>query len=269
MAAAQYIGVGGVARKVKAQYIGVSGAARKVKNGYIGVGGVARKFYTGLDIKPTLADNDWATISAVSEMGAASTYWSVGDEKDITLTTGETLTMVILGFGHDDLASGGKAGVTFGMKHLMADTHQMNTSNSNSGGFTGSAMYSWLQDTLVGQLPTGLKNVAKDVNKKTSAGSASSLINTDTMKLFLFSEVEVFGSATHSAAGEGAQYSYFATNTDHIKKMSNGTGVDFNWWLRSPRAVAEDGFVHVTDFRGLASIAVSTSKYGICFGFCV
>ena len=40
-----YIGVGGVARKVKNIYIGVGGVARKVKKGYIGVGGVARLFY--------------------------------------------------------------------------------------------------------------------------------------------------------------------------------------------------------------------------------
>ena len=39
-----YIGVNGVARKVKNVYIGVSNVARKVKKGYIGVGGVARPF---------------------------------------------------------------------------------------------------------------------------------------------------------------------------------------------------------------------------------
>lgn len=47
MAAAQYIGVGNVARKVKSQHIGVDGVARKVKNGYIGVAGVARRFFSG------------------------------------------------------------------------------------------------------------------------------------------------------------------------------------------------------------------------------
>ena len=62
----------------------------------------------------------------------------MGDEKNISVN-GETLTLVIVGFGHDDLASGGKAGITFGLKHLMKDTRQMNSSNTNSGGFTGSA----------------------------------------------------------------------------------------------------------------------------------
>lgn len=44
MAKAVYLGVAGVARKVKKMYIGVNGVARKVKKAYIGVGGVARQF---------------------------------------------------------------------------------------------------------------------------------------------------------------------------------------------------------------------------------
>ena len=48
MAKAQYIGVGGIARKVSGEYVGVSGIARKVKSGYIGVSGVARQFFPGI-----------------------------------------------------------------------------------------------------------------------------------------------------------------------------------------------------------------------------
>lgn len=47
MAKGIYVGVNGVARKVKAQYVGVSGVARKVTKGYVGVGGVARNVFTG------------------------------------------------------------------------------------------------------------------------------------------------------------------------------------------------------------------------------
>lgn len=47
MAKAQYIGVSGVARKIKKEYIGVSGVARKVTKGYIGVAGVARQYFSG------------------------------------------------------------------------------------------------------------------------------------------------------------------------------------------------------------------------------
>lgn len=222
---------------------------------------------TGSVISSTLASNSWATIAAVSAAGNASSFWSVGDEKTITVN-GETITLVIMGFNHDDLASGGKAGITFGMKHLMKDTRQMNTSNTNSGGFTGSAMYTWLQNTLLGQLPTDLKNVIKSVNKKTSAGGASSTINTNAMKLFLFSEVEIFGSTTYSAAGEGSQYSYFATAANRIKNLQNGAGSAYGWWERSPHASGSSNFCRVSS-SGDADYNNANHSRGVCFGFCV
>ena len=50
MAKGAYIGVGGVARKVKKGYIGVGSAARKIKRAYIGVGGIARPCWSGGEI---------------------------------------------------------------------------------------------------------------------------------------------------------------------------------------------------------------------------
>lgn len=50
MAKGVYIGVGGVAKKVKKIYFGVGGVARKVKKAYIGVGGVARCFWSGGEV---------------------------------------------------------------------------------------------------------------------------------------------------------------------------------------------------------------------------
>lgn len=47
MTKACYVGVDGVAKKVKKIYTGVDDVARKVKKGYIGVGGIARPFFSG------------------------------------------------------------------------------------------------------------------------------------------------------------------------------------------------------------------------------
>ena len=47
MSKGAYIGIDGVARKVKDIYIGVDGVARKIKAGYIGVNGVARPCWAG------------------------------------------------------------------------------------------------------------------------------------------------------------------------------------------------------------------------------
>ena len=46
MAKGAYVGVAGVARKIKKGYVGVDSKARKIKKGYVGVGGVARPFFS-------------------------------------------------------------------------------------------------------------------------------------------------------------------------------------------------------------------------------
>lgn len=218
-------------------------------------------------LSPTLANNTWAQIAAASEAGVAASTWSVGDTKNITVG-GETLTVEIVGFNHDDLASGGKAGITFGLKNLMANTRQMNSSNTNAGGFTGSDMYDWLQGTLLNSLPSDLRAVLKSVNKKTSAGSQSSTINTNAMKIFLFSEIEIFGSVTYSKSGEGSQYSRFATASSRIKYLSNGSGSADGWWERSPYGSNSSYFCFVYNSGSAYSYNAGGSR-GVCFGFCV
>lgn len=218
-------------------------------------------------LSPTLANNTWAQIAAASEAGVAASTWSVGDTKNITVG-GETLTVEIVGFNHDDLASGGKAGITFGLKNLMANTRQMNSSNTNAGGFTGSDMYDWLQSTLLNSLPSDLRAVLKSVNKKTSAGSQSSTINTNAMKIFLFSEIEIFGSVTYSKSGEGSQYSRFATASSRIKYLSNGSGSAYGWWERSPNGGSSYSFC-VVGSDGNANFSSASISWGVCFGFCV
>ena len=144
----------------------------------------------------------------------------------------------------------------------------MNASNTNSGGFTGSEMYSWLQNTLLPTLPTDLQPLLKNVNKKTSAGSQSSTINTNSMKLFLFSEIEIFGATTYSKAGEGSQYSYFATAANRIKYLANGSGSASWWWERSPYGSNSNYFCGVLS-NGSAGSNGASSAGGVCFGFCV
>ena len=128
-------------------------------------------------------------------------------------------------------------------------------------------MYSWLQNTLLPTLPSDLQAVLKSVNKKTSAGSQSSTINTNSMKLFLFSEIEIFGSTTYSKAGEGSQYSYFATAANRIKYLSNGSGSAYWWWGRSPYGSSSNSFCGVGS-NGVASSYGANYASGVCFGFC-
>lgn len=92
MAKAQYVGVNGVARKVKSEYISVGGVARKVKSGYIGVNGVARKFFAGGTPLSTLAvgqevqikENGVPTLYIVVQQGRPNYTYSDGLGYDVS-----------------------------------------------------------------------------------------------------------------------------------------------------------------------------------------
>lgn len=164
---------------------------------------------------PDFADASWSDINKYSQKGLAKSLWNIGDEKQITLSTGENITMVILGFDHDDLTAGGKAGITLGMKNCLAIAYPMNASATNTGGWAESAMRTTTMETLYGYLPDEVKAVIKPVDKITGRYDNSGALETTSDKLFLFSVEEVMGtnkysvSGQRSFAGEGEQYEYF------------------------------------------------------------
>ena len=216
----------------------------------------------------------WADIAAISESGRAAAYFGVGEEKTIELTTGEKVTLVILGFNHDDLTGGGKAGMTIGMKNLLATRYVMNSSSTNAGGWDQSKMRTETMQTLLAQLPSDLRNSIKQVNKKATAGNASTTITTSSDKLFLFSEVEIDGTTTAGYADEGEQYEYWKTikdgtvAADRKKYLSNGGGSPGSWWLRSPHVSSSTNFRYIGS-TGSVYIGIASSAYGVSFGFCV
>ena len=232
----------------------------------------ALPFFATTDLSFSKAS--WRQIAALSEGGSASKYFSVGDEKTIELTTGEEITLVILGFNHDDLASGGKAGITIGMKNLLATRYRMYPLTTNAGGWNNSEMRTTTMQTLLAQLPSDLRNSIKQVNKKATAGGESTTITTSSDKLFLFSEVEIDGTTTAGYADEGEQYEYWKTikdgtvAADRLKYLSNGGGSVNSWWLRSPY-ISNSHYFRCFSSTGNVSRDDASFAYGVSFGFCV
>ena len=238
------------------------------------------------------ATDSWETISAACKDGSYKTVYKVGDTKDIELSTGETITVAIMGFDHDDLSDGsGKAPITLGMTELMATTYRMNSTDTNAGGWDESEMRTSTMATLLTQLPSDLQSVIKQVNKKATAGSQSTTITTSADKLFLFALAELASktglenstsaSIKNNAATyeqEGTQYEYFKNTVGDadiykacpalVKKLSNGGGSANNWWLRSPSLGGSTYFWYVTPSGDVIRSGASIS-HGVSFGFCV
>ena len=221
-----------------------------------------KQFYIGFG-NPILENNSWDVISIVAESGQASSIWSVGDTKNITID-GVSYPVQIIGFNHDTKTAGGKAGITFQMVNCLNTAYQMNSSNTNVGGWKSSAMRSRMSEFL-GQLDEDLKSVIKPVNKLVSVGNNTSTIETVSDKLFLLSDVEIFGSTTNSFAGEGSQYDWYKAGNTKVKKAD---GSPYHWWDRSPRSGSTYDFCAV-DLNGNAGGSGASNSLGVSFGFCV
>lgn len=237
----------------------------------------------------SFADASWSEINEVAEADYASEAYKVGDKKDITLTDGEVLTFVILGFNHDDLTSGGKAKISIGMENLTETKFKMNSTLTNVGGWESCEIRTMLSDYF-DKLPDELQEMIKEVNKNTNEGGQSKNIVTTSDKLWLFSPAEIF-SPTAIKTGwsllrdhatyytqEGTQYEFYRNLVGDedpnnkieslIKKLSNGNGEASMWWLRSPSISTKLSIICI-EAGGKLNGYNATFENGICFGFCL
>ena len=214
-------------------------------------------------IDPVFGNNSWAAIIKACQEKQVPNTWNVGDSCNMTINN-KTYAIDIIGKNHDTYASGGKAPLTFQLHDCYADTKAMNSSNTNSGGWKNSAMRATHLPAILALMPTEVQNGIREVSKKASVGGASSTIETVSDKLFLLSEVEIFGSTTYSAAGEGTQYDYYKAGNSKVK---NRNGSAASWWERSPNASNSTYFCLVYS-DGCAYSNYASNAYGVAFGFC-
>lgn len=215
-------------------------------------------------IGDNLNDTDWADIDICGRLGMAQQFFKVGDSKTVNIG-GTNYEVQIIGFNHDDKVSGGKAAYSFQLVDCLNQTQQMNTSNTNTGGWNGSAMRGRMS-TYKSQLPAALRNVIKTVKKKSGTGGGSSSGTQQTNDdLFLLSEIEIFGTTTYSVAGEGTQYEWYKAGNSRIKKVN---GSAYNWWERSPCSGYTNYFCFVGGSGG-AGYGGAGGSCGVSFGFCV
>lgn len=214
-------------------------------------------------IKANFADTGWTAIIAACHSGSVPSTWAVGDSKPMTIG-GKSYQVDIIGKNHDTYASGGKAPLTFQLHDCYGELKNMNSSNTNDGGWTSCAMRQTHLPAILSQMPTEAQNGIREVNKLTSAGNKSTTIKTTADKLFLLSEIEIFGSDDYSVSGEGTQYDYYKAGNSKVK---NYNGSAYRWWERSPSGSNSTYFCRV-DSGGSADYNTASSAYGVAFAFC-
>lgn len=247
-----------------------------------------------------LNDYSWDEIKQVSDAGLASSYWAVGDRKAVTLsgTVGSlslngTYYCYIIGFDHNSgkegtnrihfqfgytAASGGVhiafIDSTYGSNSSSACFH-MNSSNTNSGGWSSSYARGTLCSQFKSAMPSDLQAVLKTVTKysdNTGGGSnTASYVTATTDDIFLLAEWEVFGARSYANSAEQnyqAQYAYYSAGNSKVRYRHSSTGSTAGWWLRSVGADDSYRFCRVGTSGGANGNAASNS-YGFAPAFCV
>ena len=211
-------------------------------------------------IDPVFGNNSWAAIIKACQEKQVPNTWNVGDRCNMTINN-STYAIDIIGKNHDDYADGsGKAPLTFQMHTTYATQYKMNNNDSNSGGWAGCLLRgNGGFKTIKSKMPAEVVAALKAVTKKTTAGGASSAIDTTEDTLFLLSEIEVQGTRTFSYPGEGTQYAYYKTAANRKKNRA--------WYLRSPRLNSTTCFDR-TGWSGEADWSVASEVDGITAAWC-
>ena len=227
-------------------------------------------------------------------------YWAVGDTRTVHLSAMEatyvgeshraqTVQYRISDFEHYDLVTEinghTKAAILIDQVNCLMDAEceagskygsnntengYMNNSNTNSGGWGDCARRKWCNEVYLNAMPEILRNAVKEVKIKTSAGNKSTTIVETNDKIFLPSEVEIFGSTTYSVAGEGSQYAYYKNATANRYKLPkySSSSVSSRYFERSPISGNSARFGAV-DNSGSAGGSNASSANGVAPCLCI
>ena len=215
--------------------------------------------------------DSWATIAEKVANGTYKTEYEIGKLKEVTLNSGATFDVEIVGIDHDDLADGsGKAGLSWMVKELSGIKSPMNLgSTSNNGGWNASYMRTTTMTTIYNDLPEELRNIIKPVIKKASAGNMSTDIIESVDSVWLPSLVELNGVETEIAVyqQEGNTYEMYTDDESRQKYQTDGITLS-SYWSRSAVANSQYGFWYMTA-NGEPTTFGSDTEMDVAFGFCI
>ena len=244
-------------------------------------------------IAKVISDNYGTEVGQINN-DTAEVKVSINGKED-TLGIGDWTTVNgakvrILGFNHDELADqtiyGGTntyAGISFEYAECIG-TDQVNSSNTNAGGWGACALRGTLNSTTLDSLEN--KEYIKEVNKEYIAtyNNASSVTKTSD-KLWLLACSEIWNNGISgknygfAVAKEGEQYKYYKTvnptadgSFEESSLVRKNSGTKVTWWLRSPGSSYSGYFCNVTAVGrcGVPNANLYTSKsHGIAPGFAI
>ncbi len=227
-----------------------------------------------------------AAATDIASKGTSSTYYSTyrtymtNDTYHLytMLTDGTYLEARIVQVGpHDSDGSG----LTFQAVHSLPMAYQMNTSDSNSGGWAQMSLRTSMNSgTIYNLFDTNFTSQLKSVTKVSAIGGASTSTTTTSDKLWIMSYSELTGQTTleYKTQSEGSQYAYWigksASDDTALGRTRAGGGPSGifsagEWWERSTEPGGTTTFMNVRKGEGLTYYRIAYRALAVipCFSF--
>ena len=221
-------------------------------------------------------------------------YWAVGDVRTVQLSAmsatgvGEShaaqqVDLVLMhagGYTLNTAVASGRTKCSFvvGLKDSLAEAGYMNSSNTNSGSWNGSARRTWCNNVFRNAIPSTLRAIFKQFKTVTAQIYNGSTNQTSVDYFALPAAKEVFGGSA-SSAGSGTSYSnltefnalfqfdYYKTSSNRVKKLGK-IGSANTWWERSPYYYDSTAFCIVYS-TGDASFGTARGTCGLAPFGCI
>ena len=213
------------------------------------------------------ADDSWATIAANVQANkeATASVYKVGDTRKVTIDKNDYTVRIANNSNYDcNLESKTACGFVVEFADIV-EKRQMNSTNTNVGGWEASEMRTYANGDFFNKLPEDLRNVIKATKVVSGHGSTTGETNfTSTDKIYLLSAHEVYKDGTSNkvsskdtAWDKTRQLDYYAnlgvTTSNYSGAIKKNNGSNSNWWLRAAVSNSDSNFLGVGDSGDWAS----------------
>ena len=232
----------------------------------------------------SFSTDSWPTIIRAVKRGNTTSY-NVGDTKTVDMGTLGTHTLRIANKSTpSECSTTGFSQTACGFVMEFADlitTHNMNSTETNVGGWPASSMRTYVNTDIYNALPTELKNGIIDTTVVSGHGSTSGESNfTSTDKLYLLSTHEVWEDVDGNTSGgidyydtaynNTRQLDYYAglnvTTSSYSGAIKHNNGSNAWWWLRSAKSDKSSNFSAV-GYIGYWYYNSANATYGVSPAF--
>ena len=215
-----------------------------------------------------------------------SDYWAVGDTRTVRLSamsntgvgeshSAQEVDLVLMhagGYTLNAAVASGRTKCSFvvGLKDSLTEAGYMNSSNTNSGSWNGSARRTWCNNVFRNAIPSTLRAIFKQFKTVTAQTYNGSTNQTSVDYFALPAEREIFDARNYCNQTEYNalfQFDYYKTASNRVKKLGK-TGTASYWWERSPYYGTSTNFCRV-DSNGGANYHYASNAFGLAPFGCI